>query len=321
MSDLRPFRPSDLPALVALWNRCFADSPNFITLTEADFLRRVGTVPGFDPARLLLATEGSDLLGYVHYGPRLEYWEGDSLRTVPAEGHIYALVAPPGATELLQTLLEVAGQRLTEEGAQRVLLYPSWVCGTQSMYNGVAGAYEMPGLSDTRTDLLTVAEAAGFTSVAEYGTPELPLAEALARPDLQAERARLEGLAAQWRLHPQLRGLRPIFFPNRRAVTLLRNGEIVAMTAFGPWEEYIRHYGRPLFGITSVQVDQDWRGRGLGKLVMLLALEAAQQAGAEAVHLHVYRSNVPAWNLYHKALGFQPKWTWRTLIREVKGQK
>ncbi len=89
------------------------------------------------------------------------------------------------------------------------------------------------------------------------------------------------------------------------------------MTAYGPWEEYLRYYGRPLFGITSVQVEASYRGRKLGKLVMLLALERAREMGAEAVHLHVYRSNAPAWNLYHRALGFQPKYGWLTLAKDL----
>jgi ribosomal protein S18 acetylase RimI-like enzyme len=56
---------------------------------------------------------------------------------------------------------------------------------------------------------------------------------------------------------------------------------------------------------------------GLGKLVMVLAMEAAAREGAQAIHLHVYRDNKPAWNLYHRALGFQPKYTWVTLAKEL----
>ena len=89
------------------------------------------------------------------------------------------------------------------------------------------------------------------------------------------------------------------------------------MAAYGPWEEYTRQYRRKLFGITSVQVDPAWRGRGLGKLVMILATEAAREAGAEALHLHVYRANEAAWNLYHRALGFRPKWRWVTLAKDL----
>jgi len=115
----------------------------------------------------------------------------------------------------------------------------------------------------------------------------------------------------------RVRTLRPTFFLGRRAVTLRRGPDVIAITAYGLWEEYARQYGRSMFGLTSVQVDPAWRGRGLSELVMLLAGQAAREAGAEALHLHVYRANAPAWNLYHQALGFQPKWRWVTLGKEM----
>jgi ribosomal protein S18 acetylase RimI-like enzyme len=88
------------------------------------------------------------------------------------------------------------------------------------------------------------------------------------------------------------------------------------MAAYGPWEEYIRQYRRQLFGITSVQVAPRWRGKGLGKLILIRALEAAVEAGAEAAHLHVWRENKVAWDLYHRAVGFRPKHTWVTLVKD-----
>jgi ribosomal protein S18 acetylase RimI-like enzyme len=244
-------------------------------------------------------------------------WGNGSLQTAPEEGHIYALVAPRENGPRQRALLEEASLRLADLGARRLLLYPSWVCGTQSMYNGIAGAYEMPGLSDTRHELLAVAEAAGFAPVAEYGTPELSLTDPAGEVGRRGAREELWEVARRLGLQQEKRALRPTFFANRTAVTLVRGREIVAMTAYGPWEEYMRGYGRPLFGITSVQVEIGYRGRKLGKLVMLLALEAAREAGAEAVHLHVYRSNEPAWNLYHRALGFQPKYTYLTLAKDL----
>jgi ribosomal protein S18 acetylase RimI-like enzyme len=48
------------------------------------------------------------------------------------------------------------------------------------------------------------------------------------------------------------------------------------------------------------------------------AIEAARDDGAEAVHLHVWRGNKPAWNLYHRALGFRPGPAWVTLAKEIR---
>jgi ribosomal protein S18 acetylase RimI-like enzyme len=314
MVELQIFQADCLPALIELWNRCFTGGPNFVALTEADFARRVTSALGFRPDRLLLAMQAGRMLGFVHFGPRLELWEdAETHRERPEEGQIYALVAPAAERQLQQALLDEAVTRLTDQGATRVLLYPSWVYGSQPMYNGIAGAYESPGLSDTRRELIAIATASGFTEVAECGTPELDLSDSPHLEALRAERRHLGEKARTWGLEERVRTLRPAFFPGRRAVTLMRGSDVIAMAAYGPWEEYVRQYGRNLFGITSVQVETAWRGRGLGKLVMLLALEAAKAAGAEAAHLHVYRANAAAWNLYHRALGFEPKWRWVTL--------
>jgi len=318
MVELQAFRVGHLAALVELWNRGLVGGPNFIEIGEADFVRRVVSATGFRPERVLLAVAADRVLGFVHFGPRLEVWEeAERPREQREEGQIYALVTPPSEQQLRQALLDEAVTRLSDLGATRVLLSPSWVFGAQPMYNGIAGAYEIPGLSDTRHELIETATAAGFAPIAEYGTPELDLSDGGRLETLRAEGRRLRERARAWGLEERPRSLKPTFFSRRRAVTLARGHDVIAMAAYGPWEEYARQYGRHIFGITSVQVEQPWRGRGLGKLVMVLALEAAREAGAEALHLHVYRANQIAWNLYHQALGFQPKWRWVTLAKDT----
>jgi ribosomal protein S18 acetylase RimI-like enzyme len=315
MTELQSFRPSHLPGIVALWNRVFAGGPNFIAITEADFVRRVTASLQFERTTLLSAVADDAVAGFVQFGPRLDLYE--DMTANRHEWQIYALVAPPSERQLLSGLLGEAMVRISAAGARKVLLYPSWVFGTQAMYNGIAGAYEYPGLSDRREEVIDVARQAGFRLLAEYGTPELDLADPAHLAKLHAEGALLREQARGWGLRERSRVLEPSFFSERWAVTLVRQRRTVAMAAYGPWEEYARQYHRRLFGITSVQVDSGWRGRGLGKLAMIAAVEAAQQAGAEALHLHVYRSNLPAWNLYHRALGFQPKYTWLTLAKDL----
>jgi ribosomal protein S18 acetylase RimI-like enzyme len=321
MTGLEPFRPTHLPALVELWNRTFVGGPNFVPIAEADFVRRVVSTVQFDTTALLVAMRGEHALGFVHFGPRLDLnetiSEGQGSRL---EWQIFALVAPRSEAALMRALLGAALSRCVAANASRVLLYPSWVFGTQSMYNGIAGAYEYPGLAADRAELSEVAAEAGFSQIAEYGTPELPVSDAGPLAAHPSEVAHLSDRAREWGLVEQMRVLEPGFFPGRRAVLLVHRKRAIAMTAYGPWVEYSRQYGRRVYGITSVQVDAEWRGRGLGKLVMLLAMEAARQAGAEALHLHVYRGNAAAWGLYHRALGFRPAHVWLTLAKELPGR-
>ena len=315
---LRTYEPSDLPHLAEVWNDCFSGGPNFVRLDEADLRRRVIEQPSFDPTCLLVAGHGAQVLGFAHFGPRTNLWTRPADRRVDREeGHIYVVVADPSDRPLLRDLLAAAAERLTEAGARRLLLGPSWVYGTQPFYNGIAGAYETPGLSAARGDLLELAGESGFAPLAEYGTPELHLSDGGHLTALRERASRLWERSGESELRGRARPLPSPFFPGRNSVELVRGHGVVAAAAYGPWPEYAREHGRSLFGITSVQVAPGWRGRGLAKLIVIQALEAALKAGAEALHLHVWRGNKPAWNLYHRALGFRPRFTWLTLAKQL----
>lgn len=321
MTELQAYRKHHLPGLAEIWNQTFNGGPNFMPLDERDLLRRVVNRPSFDPANLLAATSGDRVLGFVHFGPRTNYWFQLSERHIDREeAQIYVTVAPDSDQPLLRDLLQAGLARAVETGAGRVLLGPSWVHGAQPFYNTIAGAYEFPGLSLARQSLLDVAGDAGFAPLAEYGTPEIDCSD---REHLHAldELAReVQGRAAEWGLRLRVRPLPSGFFAGRDSVELVRGSELVAATAHGLWAEYSRHYGRRLFGITSVHVAPRWRGKGLGKLIVIRAIEAARDAGAEGVHLHVWRGNEPAWSLYHRALGFKPKYRWVTLAKRLPGR-
>jgi ribosomal-protein-alanine N-acetyltransferase len=56
--------------------------------------------------------------------------------------------------------------------------------------------------------------------------------------------------------------------------------------------------------ITNVAVHPDWRGRGVGKLLMGSAIAFAEAAGARRITLEVRRSNLVAQHLY-ESFGFR----------------
>ena len=318
MAKLRPYRRDDLPDLAEVWNQTFLGTPNFVRLDETDFTRRTVGQPSFDPGTLLVAAQGSRIQGFVHFGPRTNLWsEASARRANPREGQIRAVATATPDPVLERDLLAAAVDRLAEAGAHKVLLGPSWVYGAQPFYNGIAGAYESPGLSTERGDLLDVAAEAGFAPVAEYATPEIDFAEGEHLETLHTLAGELWRSARQWGLQVRRRALSSPFFPDRALVELVLDLETIAVTAFGPWPEYAREYGRRLFGLTNVQVAPRWRGKGLGKLVVIQAIEAARDAGADGVHLHVWKDNRAAWDLYHRALGFRSRYTWVTLARTL----
>lgn len=318
MAEVRSYRVGDLPALAEAWNDCFAGEPNFVNVDDSDLRRRAFGQASFDPGGVLVATVGSQTEGFVHFGPRTSLLpEAGKRGAGREEGQIRALVARKSDGSVVRELLEAAEARLREAGARRFVLGPSWVQGAQFLYNGIAGAYEIPGVSPTREALMEAARESGYGVAAEYGTPEVDFSD-------REHLARLESMARELRERARKRGMErrlgiieSRYFPRRRLVELHRGREVIATTAYGPWAEYVREYGRRLYGLTSVQVSAGWRGEGLGKLIVIEAMMAAHEQGAEGAHLHVWRGNEPAWNLYHRALGFRPKCSWVTLEKQA----
>jgi ribosomal protein S18 acetylase RimI-like enzyme len=312
------YQPEDLPELTAVWNDAFSGGPNSTSLTERDFIDRVTAQPSFDPAALLVAVDAGRAVGFVHFGPLTNSWYSlPERRPDPSQGQIWALVAPPTDRGLTQALLDAAVARLVSGGAKRIIFHPSWVQGSQPFYNGIAGAYEIPGLSESRAELREALSENGFEPIAHYATPEFDLSDYARLSSLRQEADRIWQRIRGAGLRTTVREVRSAFFPPRRVVDVVWGLDTIAITAFGLWEEYAREFKRRLYGVTGVQVAKGWRGIGLGKLVMVLAMEAAAREGAETIHLHVYQNNEPAWNLYHRALGFQPKYTWITLAKHV----
>jgi ribosomal-protein-alanine N-acetyltransferase len=67
--------------------------------------------------------------------------------------------------------------------------------------------------------------------------------------------------------------------------------------------------------ISTIAVHPDWRGQGLGELLLLTAMERALEQGVHVVTLEVRSSNEVAQNLYHK-YGFRFKGVHRGYYRD-----
>ena len=70
-------------------------------------------------------------------------------------------------------------------------------------------------------------------------------------------------------------------------------------------------------GLLGMGVHKDYRGHGLGKRLMALALNKAREKGFERVELQVYSSNRAAIGLY-KSFGFEIEGT-RRKVRKMDG--
>lgn len=74
--------------------------------------------------------------------------------------------------------------------------------------------------------------------------------------------------------------------------------KLIGFSMLRGWDE---GYSIPSLGIL---VDTKYRGKGLGKRLMLFTIEQAKATHCDAIRLSVYKSNSSAYGLY-KELGFQ----------------
>ena len=109
---IRTFRPTDLPGLLAVNRRAFADHPDQGAMDAADFEQR-STSDWFDPAGLFVAESGGTVVGF--------HWT-----KIESElGEVYVLAVDPdhGGRGIGATLLAHGLNHLCEAGVRAVELY------------------------------------------------------------------------------------------------------------------------------------------------------------------------------------------------------
>ncbi len=290
---LRAFQSEDLPAVTALWNRCWADAPRRLTITEEDFARRVLAVPTMEATTLLVAEEAS--AGFVHFGPR-ETW-GFLLedRATPdgSVGVIYALCADEDAVR--ETLLRAAETGLRAAGAHTITLWPTWAQGTMAFYTGLTPSTEVSGLWEGSPQVAW-AETQGYSVVMRYRLGELPLKEDGGYPPIP------EGAEAMVEPFPAsaIPGAQKLFL--RYVGSRVEIGRVIYVGA----EERNRLLGTRECAAFDVAVAPAYRGQGWGRAMMGEMARQALREGYTTLQLHVTAGNTPAENLYFRSLGFLP---------------
>jgi ribosomal protein S18 acetylase RimI-like enzyme len=82
---------------------------------------------------------------------------------------------------------------------------------------------------------------------------------------------------------------------------------------------WLRWNGSDSVEIEPVGIIYNYRGKGLGRALLLQALHQLKQLGAEIVRLGVWKSNATAVRLY-QSLGFERQFQLIYLARKLKGE-
>ncbi len=110
---VRSFRPNDAEQLVRVNAAAFAGHPEQGQMSAEDLAERMAE-PWFDPAGLIVASRGRELLGF--------HW---TKRHSPELGEVYVVGIAPEAqgTGLGKALTRAGLRRLADHGAEEVILY------------------------------------------------------------------------------------------------------------------------------------------------------------------------------------------------------
>lgn len=307
---LRPFRNTDPPALVDLWNRGTADLNAIRPLSVYDWDALVVGKPHFETAGLIVAERQGRPVGFVHagFGPLEE--SGPSHRLDTSMGTIAMLVIDPaldgvGADDLGVALLEAAERYLRGRGAS--VIYAGGRHPVDPFYWGLYGGSEFSGILGKHTAFRRTVQRRGFQPVSTAILLESDLTAPWPRdPKLVVlkRQVRLDMVeddpTISWWASSAIGAFRPTSYR-----LLTKVGDRTAASAL-TWEVAAELVGSGpnRTGLIEFEVAPEFRRQGYGRLLLAEILRQSRSSLADVVEVQTIDTNAPALRLYEGA-GFQ----------------
>jgi ribosomal protein S18 acetylase RimI-like enzyme len=281
----RPFRNTDSPALMQIWNACFTGRGAVRLHSPTPLEERVFAKLYFDPAGLIIAEENGIPVGFVHagFGPAAS---GADLDT--SSGVVCVIGVRPECRRrgIGGELLARAEQYLQQRGAAKIYAGPHWP--RDPFYFGLYGGSGAPGF------LASDANAAPFLVKHRYLVTQrfliwqrrLSMQLRLGDPRLIVHRQNYE-----LSLLPRTRNS----WWNECVFDLLETSEFALHDKAGHqqaararvWEmaAFSDRWGVPSAGIIELTVQPSMRRQGLGKFLLALLLRHFQDQFFEIVEI------------------------------------
>jgi ribosomal protein S18 acetylase RimI-like enzyme len=288
--EYRSFRNTDPPLLVDLWNT----SPlgrGAVQLRSAMLLERyVFSKPYFDPAGLILAQEGDNVLGFGHAGG---FQSADGSQ---AQGVICAILVHPTHRRrgIGSELLRLCENYLTERGAKQLFAGPQ--AGLNPFYAGLYGGCDTPGflMSDEHAEPFLRHHNYRVRDVIVVLERKLGQPLRLCDPRLPSLRPRYDVVVGSprklggWWEECTFGCLEPIEMALEDKATKAVAGRIL----FWEMETFAQQWGKPTIGILRFEIHPDLRGQGLGKLLLTTLIKQMKEQFFELVEVQVSESNL-----------------------------
>jgi ribosomal protein S18 acetylase RimI-like enzyme len=309
VTQYRPFRNTDPPALVEIWNQGLPELGVVKPLTVHEFDALIVAKEGFEVDGLIVAERDGAPVAFIHAGFGPAQPEGPSHRLDHDLGTIAMLVVAPGRAdaEIERALVLAAERYLRSRGAK--VLYAGGQFPVNPFYWGLYGASEFAGILSAHVAFERAVTAAGYESVARSLVLELDLSNPESRDPriaLLRRQVRIEivedVLPSGW-WEAQAIGL---FRPTR--FRLLGRNDGVEIAHAKTWDiacGFGVGDGRPRAGLIDVEVAPEFRRKGFGRLLLTEVFRHARQQLTEIVTVQTAETNEAARGLY-EALGFEP---------------
>jgi ribosomal protein S18 acetylase RimI-like enzyme len=308
VTRFRPFRNSDPPALVKLWNQ---NAPARATvrplrLHELD-LHGFGTV-NFEAPGLIVAEQDGRIVGFVHagFGPDLPIAATRPFELSAELGALVMLIVEPDLNpSVVSGLMDAAEQYLRSQGAK--VIYGGSLFPLNPFYWGLYGGSEASGVLSGHEQFVRALLERGFEPVSTTELLEADLSQpeprdpraALVRRQVQVEFSD-DALPTDW-----WEGLALGDFQILRARVLSRaDGAELARAETWDMGWFGREDGLTRIGIINVEVSSEHRRKGLGRFLLTEIFRRARENLVAIVAAQTASTNKPALALYAK-LGFK----------------
>lgn len=291
---LRPFRETDIPALVSMLNEAYRGEYEFIPYTDEDLLTELKPA-----STVLLATDEQDRiigLAYVR-----QDWYGETVTTCArpgphweeVEGSLLTAIEPDNRTRHITTSVD-------PEDRERIAFFSA------RGYRPHSSLYQMIVDLDQPAPCIQLPE--------DYTIRSL-------RPDEEERLIRLANAAYKSdRLQPGVLAKWQARDPDFRTDWVHvaeHEGELVAMVRGCSDRLYNEHFGARRGYLGPAATLRDHRGKGLSKVLTARAMASLRQHGMHAACLYTWSGNPPAVELT-KHLGFRLGHEWKILGKNLR---
>jgi GNAT superfamily N-acetyltransferase len=303
---IRPFRNTDPPHLVQIWNSQPPQRGLVAPVSVRMFEELVFCKPYFDRLGLLVAVnDDGRLVGLVHAG----FGASDDGATLATDAGVTAMLlvaADQRFEEVAVPLLQASEQYLRSRGSQ--LLYAGGIAPLNPFYLGLYGGSEMPGILESDARALAFFRSQGYEPADRV---------IVLQRELAGFRPLVDRVQMQIRRNYQIEA---VLDPPARtwweACTLghtertrfqlnARDRAPAAWVTYWHIEPLASSWGVHAVGVLELGTAPEQRRKGLATFLLGESLKQLQSHGATRVEAQTMERNTPALGLYQK-LGFRP---------------